>query len=160
MTTETAGSHIAVRNFEGVDQSFLARVAGRLRPAETASPRDAETIERYFADFTERTLLREPGALAFVAMLDAAPAGIIAVHPDTDYFTGHPRAYVDVLVVVPEYEGRGVGSALMDHVERWARQNGFREVVLDVFASNVDAIEFYRRRGYQPDHIRMAKGLN
>ena len=81
------------------------------------------------------------------------------VHPDADYFTGHPRAYVDVLVVAPEAEGQGVGRALLDHVEAWAREQGCLEVVLDVFAGNEAATAFYERCGYRPDHVRMAKPL-
>jgi ribosomal protein S18 acetylase RimI-like enzyme len=47
----------------------------------------------------------------------------------------------------------------LDFVERWARDHGYREVVLDVFASNQRAIAFYQRQGYRADHIRMAKPL-
>ena len=95
-----------------------------------------------------------------MATIDGEPCGVVSVHPDTDYFTGHPRAYVDILVVAREAEGRGVGRALMDHIEHWARDKAFREVVLDVFAGNQGAIAFYERQGYRPDHMRMAKPLD
>jgi ribosomal protein S18 acetylase RimI-like enzyme len=47
----------------------------------------------------------------------------------------------------------------MDHVEGWARDRAFREVVVDVFADNQGAIAFHQRQGYRPTHVRMAKPL-
>jgi GNAT superfamily N-acetyltransferase len=157
---EDAGNPIVIRPFAASDTDFLARVAGRLRPGATASPRDPEVMTRYFAELAGSRLLSEPGAEAFVATIDGKPVGLAAVHPDADYFTGHPRAHVDVLVVAPEAEGRGVGRALLEHVETWGRGHRCREVVLDVFASNEDAMAFYERCGYRPDHVRMAKPLD
>ena len=142
------------------DREFLERVAHRIRPGETASPRDPEAMDRFFQQLAGGPLLTEPGAEAFVATAERGePLGLIAMHPDNDYFTGHPRAHVDILVVAAEAEGRGVGRALMAHAEAWARQHDCREVVLDVFAGNAGARAFYERCGYQPDHIRMAKAL-
>lgn len=151
---------IDIRAYEPNDHGFLAGIAHRLIPDETASPRDSAAMERYFAELPAGRLLAEPGSEAFVASIDDVPLGVVAVHPDVDYFTGHPRAYVDILVVDAAAEGRGVGRALMRHVERWARRRGCREVVLDVFASNAGAIAFYERCGYRPDHFRMAKRLD
>ena len=73
---------------------------------------------------------------------------------------GERFAYVDILAVSSEFEGRGVGRALLSHVEQWARERDFVEVVLDVFAGNAHAIAFYTRLGYAPDHIRLAKPLD
>ena len=154
-----SASRIDVRPFAAGDQVFLARVAERLYPGPTVSPRDPDMLRRFFDDLAESRLLNEPEMAVFVATLNGEPAGVIAVHPDADYFTGHPRAYVDILVVGPEAEGQGVGRALLHHVEGWARERGFREVVLDVFAGNEGVTAFYERCGYRPDHVRMAKPL-
>jgi ribosomal protein S18 acetylase RimI-like enzyme len=150
---------VAILPFSVDHQPFLARVAPRIHPGRTVSPRDPAAFDQFFAGLQHGRLLTEPGAEAFVATLDGEPCGLVSVHPDKDYFTGHPRAYVDILVVASEAEGRGVGRALMDHVERWACERGFHEVVLDVFADNQRAIGFYERQGYRADHIRMAKPL-
>lgn len=157
MAGEPERPHIEIRAFTAEDREFLARIAPRIRPAETVSPREPAAMDRFFHEIERGRLLTEPGAEAFVAMIDGEPNGLVSIHPETDYFTGHPRAYVDVLVVAEEAEGRGVGRALMTHAERWAQAHGCREVVLDVFATNNDAIRFYERCGYRPDHIRMAK---
>jgi ribosomal protein S18 acetylase RimI-like enzyme len=62
--------------------------------------------------------------------------------------------------VAHESERKGVGRALLAFVEHKARNQEFREVVLDVFAANHGAIAFYERQGYRPDHIRMVKPLD
>jgi ribosomal protein S18 acetylase RimI-like enzyme len=158
--SQTGISDVAIRPYRTDDQSLLARVAPRMHPGQTASPRDPETLDRFFVELGEGTFLTKPGARAFVATLDGQPCGLISFYPNTDYFTDHPRAYVDSLAVAQECEGKGIGRALLDYVERWARDRGYREVILDVFVGNRRAIGFYERQGYQPDHIRMAKPLD
>jgi ribosomal protein S18 acetylase RimI-like enzyme len=153
-------SDVAIRPFSAEDQPFLAQVAPRMHPGQTASPRDPATLDRFFSDLGDGNFLSKPGAQAFVATIDGQSCGVISFYPDRDYFTDHPRAYVDNLAVAQESEGKGVGRALLDYVERWARDHGYREVVLDVFAGNQRAIAFYERQGYRPDHIRMAKPLD
>jgi len=157
---QAATDSIEVRPFTAEDQVFLAGLACRIHPGRTVSPRDPAALDRFFADLQRGKLLAEPGAEAFVATIEGEPCGLVFVHPDTDYFTGHPRAYVDILAVALEAEGKGVERALMDYIERWARDRAFLEVVLDVFSSNQRAIAFYERQGYRPDHIRMAKSLD
>jgi ribosomal protein S18 acetylase RimI-like enzyme len=153
-------SDVAIRPFSAEDLPFLARVGPRMHPGQTASPRDPTTFDRFFSGMGEGNFLTKPGAQAFVATIDGLSCGIISFYPDRDYFTDHLRAYVDNLAVTQESEGKGVGRALLDHVERWARDHGSREVVLDVFAGNERAIAFYERQRYRPDHIRMVKPLD
>ncbi len=150
---------IAIRPFEAADEEFFGRLAGRLDPGRTTSPRDSASLRAFFTNLTGSRLQSESGSRIFVSTLDGQACGAIAVHPDVDYFTGHPRAYVDVLVVAQAVEGRGVGRALLTYVEEWARDHGFAEVVLDVFAGNAGALAFYDRVGYRPDHIRLTKPL-
>jgi GNAT superfamily N-acetyltransferase len=128
-------------------------------PGTTASPRDPAVLRGFFANLSGSRLLSEPGSHVFVSTLDGQACGAIAVRPDVDYFTRHPRAYVDVLVVAEDVEGKGVGRALLTYAEDWARARGFAEVVLDVFAGNSGALAFYERVGYRPDHIRLTKPL-
>jgi ribosomal protein S18 acetylase RimI-like enzyme len=158
--SQSGTNQIAIRPYSVEDHPFLAVVAPRMHPGQTTSPRDPAAFDRFFSDLGQGKFLTKPGAQAFVATIDGQPCGLISFYPDRDYFTDHPRAYVDNLAVTRESEGKGVARALLDHVERWARDNGFREVVLDVFAGNQRAIAFYERQGYRPDHIRMAKPID
>jgi hypothetical protein len=88
-----ATNQIAVSPFSAEDQPFLTRVARRIHLGQTVSPRDPEALDRFFSNLQRGKLLTEPGAQAFVATIDGEPCGLVALHPDKDYFTSHPRAH-------------------------------------------------------------------
>lgn len=156
-----ARSRFIIRPLSEEDAAFVSQVATRLYPGSTTSPRDPERMQSYFASLTPGDLTRDPGTEAFVAVGEdlGSPLGLLVIKPDFDYFTDHPRAYVEILVVAEDAEGRGVGRMLMSYAEAWGRAHGCHEVVLDVFANNPSAIAFYQRIGFAPDHLRMSKSL-
>lgn len=51
--------------------------------------------------------------------------------------------------VEPEFQGQGVGSALMQWAETWARQHGYRELAVDTAEPAEHLANFYVRRGYR-----------
>lgn len=51
-------------------------------------------------------------------------------------------------------------AKVMAWIERQARRTGCREVRRHVFEHNVRAIDFYRRRGFEPNHIFMRKKIS
>ncbi len=57
--------------------------------------------------------------------------------------------YINNLHALPEHKGRGVGSALLDAAEQWARACGARAMHLRVLESNKPAIGFYESRGWR-----------
>jgi ribosomal-protein-alanine N-acetyltransferase len=63
----------------------------------------------------------------------------------------HPVMLLGHVITVDVVEGwrrRGVGSALMDAAEEWARQQGFVAVSLETGENNRAAQAFYEARGY------------
>jgi GNAT superfamily N-acetyltransferase len=58
------------------------------------------------------------------------------------------RPAVHWLCVMPEWRRRGVGSLLMDTLERAAWDAGHRQIWLETHSNWLDAAAFYNRRGY------------
>jgi putative acetyltransferase len=61
------------------------------------------------------------------------------------------------------WRGRGVGSALLQAAETWARGRGLHKLSLEVFPTNVAALALYRRHGWVEEgrrarHYRRANG--
>ena len=61
---------------------------------------------------------------------------------------GADEFYVSNVAVYPDFQGRGIGSALLAAAERAAGDTGAAWIVLDVETDNLSAIRLYQGRGY------------
>jgi ribosomal protein S18 acetylase RimI-like enzyme len=71
--------------------------------------------------------------------------------------TGPRIAEVESLSVLPEYRGQGVGTALMDALERALEALGISDFIVGALAGNEDALRLYRRRGFRPTWLYLAR---
>lgn len=55
---------------------------------------------------------------------------------------------MDGIAVAPAQRGQGIGTQLLDAICEHARENGYRDVRLDVLDSNPRARALYERRGF------------
>jgi ribosomal protein S18 acetylase RimI-like enzyme len=53
-----------------------------------------------------------------------------------------------------DYRGRGLGTALLRATMQAARDKGLERVELEVFASNLPAIELYRKQGFVTEGVK------
>jgi ribosomal protein S18 acetylase RimI-like enzyme len=52
------------------------------------------------------------------------------------------------------FQGRGIGSRLVDRALEWAEANGYRKVYNSVPTTNDDALDFLERRGWETEGVR------
>jgi len=72
----------------------------------------------------------------------------------TVYRDGEGAAATEDIFCVPEWRRRGITTALLKEAFRRLRQEGFREVHLNVYEDNAPALSLYRSLGYaQTDRI-------
>lgn len=67
----------------------------------------------------------------------------VPLYRETD--TGHFHQFA----VDPDLRGQGVGRALLQEAERWARGRGYRAMGVDAPTPATELIEFFRHQGYQ-----------
>ena len=60
------------------------------------------------------------------------------------------------LIVTKKIRSKGIGQALMDKMEEYFKSIDCEYVLVDVFAYNKDAVEFYNKKGY---HSRMITNI-
>ncbi|TDF91846.1 GNAT family N-acetyltransferase [Paenibacillus piri] len=75
-----------------------------------------------------------------------APSGFIALRPEKK------TMFIDMLAVHPRFQGKGIGTRLLEHAERVALQAGYEDVSLWVDESNRSAQQFYVAKQYEPFH--------
>jgi aminoglycoside 6'-N-acetyltransferase I len=90
-------------------------------------------------------------AAVFLAEDEAAPLGFIelAVRSFSDGCESMPVPHVEGWYVEPFARGRGVGRALMQAAEDWARDRGFTELASDTEPWNERSIAAHARCGFR-----------
>jgi ribosomal protein S18 acetylase RimI-like enzyme len=56
--------------------------------------------------------------------------------------------FVEEIAVHPDYQGRGVGSFMLEQLEHFGRVRGCTHLVLEVAENNENALKFYRTRNF------------
>lgn len=142
MTRETASlpHEIAIREAHACDAQVWAQLRAALWP-------DCP-LERHRLEIAQ---LARSGGLVALALQAGEPVGFAEVSIRADHVEGTssaPVPYLEGWYVAPTHRRRGIGSALLDFVERWAREHGHREIASDAEIDNVASILLHGRRGF------------
>lgn len=101
----------------------------------------------------ERLLKRAPDAAVLVAVSDGEVIGMCSAQVLISTAEGGEVALVEDVVVRADRRGSGAGSALIVALERWCRERGIRRLQLLADRANTPALDFYRRKGWQPTQL-------
>jgi len=77
----------------------------------------------------------------------------------SEHFTGQRQAYIGELATSETAEGRGVGKALVQACETWAREQGYTMLTLSTGAGNTRALRFYHDLGFHDEDVTLTKIL-
>jgi ribosomal protein S18 acetylase RimI-like enzyme len=91
-----------------------------------------------------RTLTALETDTVFVAEIEGAPAGYVALEP------AGSAVRIEQLFVSPVHEGEGVGRQLLEYAEGYAISTQAQVLEVVVEADNRRARDFYQGRGFQP----------
>ena len=151
---------IRVRPYKPGDEAFVLSLAPRLLigiPPWRSAERWLESVQQWLtADFENHGTQ----SMLFIAENEQEKrlgfAGVAHAH----HFTGEGQAYLGELAVSEEAQGQGAGQALVQACEQWAREQGYRSLVLDTgTANNERARRFYQRLGFLEESVKLAKLL-
>ncbi|MCX8453291.1 MULTISPECIES: ribosomal protein S18-alanine N-acetyltransferase [Paenarthrobacter] len=132
---ERAG--ISLRDMTDADVPAVEALERRLFPI------DAWPLQMFFDE------LSQPETRRYVVAESAgeiiAYAGLMCIEPIAD---------IQTIAVVPECEGKGIGSAILTELIDEARRRKAADVLLEVRTDNPRAQQLYRRFGFEQIHIR------
>jgi RimJ/RimL family protein N-acetyltransferase len=141
------GGRVTIRSLQPEDRAaFMAAVA------QTGS----QSIHRRF--FTPRRNFSESETSYFVDVDFVKHVALIAV-VEADggdrivgggrYIVGQPGEAELAFMVVDQYQGKGIGKALLRHLIAIGRHGGLRELNADVLADNTAMLKVFERSGFQ-----------
>jgi GNAT superfamily N-acetyltransferase len=98
-------------------------------------------------------------AIALVAALDGHIVGLATAHLLALLTDGPDVAMLTALVVRDGVRGRGIGRALVAHIERWAKQAGASRIMVTTALRRADAHAFYEKLGWEFTGRRYGRDL-
>lgn len=134
-----------IRSFLESDQKDVAELWRMVFPDSSTWNVPEEDIERKLAVQRESF---------YVALIEGELVGTAMGGYDGN------RGWLYYIVVHPEYRRQGIGTALVKRVEAGLVEKGCPKINLQVRATNVAVVEFYKTLGYTvEERISMGKRL-
>lgn len=149
----------SIREGDPSDREKLLALAPRLlegvapwRPRQAVLDAVTEWVRSALDDLStdDQTVL--------VAEYDNSIAGFVHVN-ETQHWAGQTDAYIGELVVAPEFEGRGIGSELVQAAIDWSRARGLERVTLATGARNGRARQFYASLGFEEEGVTLCASI-
>lgn len=134
---------VGFRGAETRDLPRLVALIGELFAIETAF-----TVDPARQRAGLEALLAAPNAHVLVAEVGDAVVGLCTVQLTVSTAEGGPSGLIEDVVVDRAWRGRGIGRALLDEAERWAKGQGALRVQLLADQRNAPALAFYQARGW------------
>lgn len=102
-----------------------------------------------------QTAARLQRGYALVAECDRQLVGALVIYEpmptsDARTYRSHGTASIHQFAVHPQWQGRGVGRALLAAAEQWALCRDYRAMALDTPSAALHLQAYYRRLGYRP----------
>ncbi len=103
----------------------------------------------------ETTKRRMESGETYLAYWDGQLAGLITLIPSSpdsrcEYYRREGLYHFGQFAVWPEFQGKGIASRLLLHMEERTKALGGRELALDTAEGAVELIAMYKRRGFKP----------
>ncbi len=161
MHIQAGENELLVRAAEPADDEYIISLGPRWTEFDLPSGRKRHiVIEGIRRDLRKHLDGNLPGSFMFIAETDEGEAaGFLHLQLVTDFFSGKQNCHISDLAVSQGWDGKGVGRALLDYAERFAREHRCERITLAVFPGNARGRKLYESAGFELDTLRMAKSL-
>lgn len=122
-------------------RAYIAELAAYERAPEKAVATEADIARHVFGE--------QPLVRVEMAEWDGRPAGFALWFFNFSSWEGKPGLYLEDLWVRPEFRGKGIGKALLQHLAKRALEHGCTRYVWQVLDWNTPSIDFYKAMGAQ-----------
>lgn len=100
-------------------------------------------------------LLNQPGDKAVVLAAESKGRiiGMVTAQITVSTAAGGFSAWMEDLVVDPDFQGQGIGKMLTDEILQWCREKGCLRVQLLADKDNFPALDFYRKGEWEGSNM-------
>jgi len=150
-------NHATIRFAKDADYpNFLPVYEKFLIDVDTSHP-ELETMgETLFIEY-----INQPKNFIILALDDDQVIGISEIGIKYRRFRDKTeRIEVNSMYVLPEYQGKGIRSMIIDFIESFANQEAIERIYLNSGNNTPDAHRFYKKNGYEQYGVAFKKKLS
>ena len=133
----------------------MPELAPYVSDAETWAEHRPLYVELFEKPDTTLLLARVDGALVCYALLHVEPVRETFI-ADT-WRTGERIGELESIAAAPSHRGQGIGSALLDAVDREFEALGVADVIIGLLPGNDGARRLYESRGFRPTWMYVSR---
>jgi GNAT superfamily N-acetyltransferase len=124
---------------------------------EAVSRASAESLRRRFFSVQELEFFSNIDLVSHVALVVVADeGGGPVIVGGGRYIVLEPGRAEVAFALIDEYQGQGIGAALMRHLAAIARDAGLKELIAEVLPENTAMLKVFKKSGLQPTTRREA----
>jgi aminoglycoside 3-N-acetyltransferase I len=98
-------------------------------------------------------LLSNPNFMVFVAKINDKVVGGLTIYVLHQYYSEKPLAYIYDVGIAPDFQGKGIGKALLIECCNFCEVNGFDEAYVEAESDDMDAVSFYRKTKFSKETL-------
>ena len=155
---------LSIRRADAKDIPTLGKLLYQVHKVHSdARPDLFKPGAKKYTDEELAAILQDEGRPIFVAERDGSVFGyafcIHQQHEPESSMTAVKTLYIDDLCVDEGKRGTHIGTALYEFVLQYAKEHGYYNVTLNVWADNPNALKFYEKLGLRVQKIGMEQIL-
>lgn len=92
-----------------------------------------------------------------VAVIDneLVASGYVRIEKSMHYHKNVIHGYIGFMYVKPSFRGQRISGLILEQLKKWAKENNLKELRLDVYSNNTNALKSYERFGFTKSLVNM-----
>jgi GNAT superfamily N-acetyltransferase len=82
-------------------------------------------------------------------------SGYIKIEDSNSYHKNPEHGYIGFIFVKPSFRGKKISTLILESLKRWAKEKNLKELRLDVYNNNSNAIKSYDSFGFKKSLVNM-----
>ena len=90
-----------------------------------------------------------------VAGKELVGSGYIKIEESSTYHKNTKHGYIGFIFVKPSFRGNRISGLILESLKKWGKEKDLKELRLDVYSKNTDALKSYNRFGFTKGLVNM-----
>jgi ribosomal protein S18 acetylase RimI-like enzyme len=82
-------------------------------------------------------------------------SGYIKIENSNSYHKNPAHGYIGFIYVKPSFRGKKISSLVLESLKNWAKEKDLKELRLDVYSNNYNAVKSYDSFGFKKSLVNM-----